>query len=181
MHPDNFRTFLRGNDRRGDARRQSFTNLSPGNRPQHRFARQTGENRQAIDSNCGQPEKQGQIVFECFAKTKTGIEHDPLILDTHLPAARNGIAKKTADFTKHITVNRCLLHRARHPTHVHDTHGAIRGRNSLQCRRLRHAGDVVNHARASRQRSAHHRRFVGIHGNRHTPLTNLGQHRQQAP
>ena len=115
-----------------------------------------------------------------FTKTETGIKHDTIGLDARLKTACKLLLQIHANLGHHIDILRRLLHRTRLTPHVHDTHRAIAITYRRERFRMPQARNIIDHRCTGSQRRPHHRRFVGIHRNRHSPAGNALQQGQEA-
>ncbi len=118
-------------------------------------------------------------MIKRFAKTKAWIKNHTLLNNPRLQASVSPLKKIIMNLSDHVFVTRRLLHAARLPLHVHDADCAITVTQQIHRCRITQAGNIIEKRGPRRYCLPHDFRLVGIDRNRHPPVSNPMQYRQQ--
>ena len=152
-----------------------------GQRADHAFARQAGEQRHAQICKAIQPRQQRQVVFERLAETETRIDHQSLPVDSRHVAGKQPACKKPVNVGQHVVVMRCVLHAPGLALHVHEADRHRQFGGDLERLVALQRAHVVDKTRTGCNRRAHDVGLARINRDRHRcPFRQCLDHRQDA-
>jgi len=120
-------------------------------------------------------------VFQPFAKTDAGIEHQTPPLHARLLERMHAVSEKRAHFCYHISVDRIDLHALRVTAHVHDARPQIAVCKNSHHLGIAKAGDIIEEMGARLHGRASNGRAPRVHRETHIEVGQGFKNRNDAP